>query len=596
MNVRAELHDLVRQLRSELEWAARVGVIDAPLEAAPVAASEAAAPLAAAQPAVVSELTLAAIREELGDCTRCKLHTLGRRQIVFGVGNPKAELMFIGEGPGANEDLQGEPFVGDAGQLLTKIIEAMGFKRSDVYIANVVKCLRYNACVLLENGSWERIGRLVRQKYAGRVMSVDEHGNLVPRRVIGWYTSPLGERRVLKLSYASSQLRGGNKANTQLTHDHEVLTKRGWIQAGELLPTDQIAIGQGLSEVAHELAVGTLLGDGHLNRASSHLSLVHSRDQSEYVHFKAQALRELEPIVYPSEMTVRGRKHLTIVCRTKATRALRVLRSRFYPEGKKRVPEGLELTARIAAIWFLDDGCTKVKSQSSAFSEIAAHSFSAGDIQRLIEGLKGLGIEAYTRESSERRIHFGAEASLRLSRLVAPYCPPSMRYKLHPQARSTPFDASLYEAGSPRTLYDSVIVEPVDFKGTDKTFYCIDVEGTHNFVTSGGVVHNCRPPQNRDPEPDEVEACEPFLKKQIASVRPKVIVTLGKYASQTILRTQTSITRLRGTWSTYEGTPVMPTYHPAYLLRNPEEKRSVWEDMKRVLTALGREPPQKAQR
>lgn len=80
------------------------------------------------------------IREDLGDCTRCKLHAQGRKQIVFGVGNPQADLMFVGEGPGADEDEQGEPFVGRAGQLLNKMIEAMGLKREDVYIANVVKC------------------------------------------------------------------------------------------------------------------------------------------------------------------------------------------------------------------------------------------------------------------------------------------------------------------------------------------------------------------------------------------------------------------------------------------------------------------------
>ncbi len=83
---------------------------------------------------------LALIRDDIGDCTRCKLHTLGRRQIVFGVGNPDAELMFVGEAPGADEDIQGIPFVGRAGQLLTKMIEAMGFRRDDVYIANVIKC------------------------------------------------------------------------------------------------------------------------------------------------------------------------------------------------------------------------------------------------------------------------------------------------------------------------------------------------------------------------------------------------------------------------------------------------------------------------
>jgi len=80
------------------------------------------------------------IREDLGDCTRCKLHTQGRKQIVFGVGNPQAELMFVGEGPGADEDTQGEPFVGRAGQLLNNMIRAMGIRREDVYIANIVKC------------------------------------------------------------------------------------------------------------------------------------------------------------------------------------------------------------------------------------------------------------------------------------------------------------------------------------------------------------------------------------------------------------------------------------------------------------------------
>jgi uracil-DNA glycosylase family 4 len=83
---------------------------------------------------------LAAVRADIGDCTRCKLHALGRKQIVFGVGNPNADLMFVGEAPGGDEDIQGIPFVGRAGQLLTKIIEAIGLKRDDVYIANVIKC------------------------------------------------------------------------------------------------------------------------------------------------------------------------------------------------------------------------------------------------------------------------------------------------------------------------------------------------------------------------------------------------------------------------------------------------------------------------
>jgi uracil-DNA glycosylase family 4 len=89
-------------------------------------------------PDPVSALRL--IREDIGDCTRCRLHKQGRKQIVFGVGNPNAELMFVGEAPGADEDEQGEPFVGRAGQLLNNMIKAMGLQREDVYIANIIKC------------------------------------------------------------------------------------------------------------------------------------------------------------------------------------------------------------------------------------------------------------------------------------------------------------------------------------------------------------------------------------------------------------------------------------------------------------------------
>ena len=85
-------------------------------------------------------VALSAIRTEIGECTRCKLHRLGRHQIVFGVGSPRADLMFVGEAPGRDEDVQGIPFVGRAGQLLTKIIEAIALTREDVYIANVIKC------------------------------------------------------------------------------------------------------------------------------------------------------------------------------------------------------------------------------------------------------------------------------------------------------------------------------------------------------------------------------------------------------------------------------------------------------------------------
>jgi DNA polymerase len=99
-------------------------------------------------------------------------------------------------------------------------------------------------------------------------------------------------------------------------------------------------------------------------------------------------------------------------------------------------------------------------------------------------------------------------------------------------------------------------------------------------------VVKCRPPGNRNPEPDEISACSPFLENQIEVLRPKVICTLGTFASQTLLKTGQKISNLRGRFHVYKGIPVMPTFHPAYLLRNPSEKKSAWEDIQLIMKEL----------
>lgn len=99
-------------------------------------------------------------------------------------------------------------------------------------------------------------------------------------------------------------------------------------------------------------------------------------------------------------------------------------------------------------------------------------------------------------------------------------------------------------------------------------------------------VVKCRPPGNRDPEPDEIAACEPFLKAQIAALSPRIIVALGRFAVQTLLRDATPITKQRGRWREYEGVKLMPTFHPAYLLRSPGEKKKAWEDLQLVMKEL----------
>src|SRR5262249_32741615 len=158
----------------------------------------------------------------------------------------------------------------------------VGLQRSDVFVANTLKCLRYNAMVQLGDGTWERIGRLVRERYAGEVLSIDSAGQIVARRVTGWHESPVGSRPVFRLPCGSSRRAGAGRVGIELTGDHPVLTRRGYIPAERLTADDQIATGQGLSELAFDVACGTVLGDGSLPRRSACLTFGHSQRQTEY--------------------------------------------------------------------------------------------------------------------------------------------------------------------------------------------------------------------------------------------------------------------------------------------------------------------------
>ena len=513
---------------------------------------------------------LEAVAAEAAGCTRCRLHQ-SRTQVVFGQGDPHAELMFVGEAPGFHEDRQGVPFVGPSGQLLNRLLEGIGLRREDVYICNVNKCLRYNAMVQLGDGSWERIGRLVRSRYDGNVMSVDASGRLVRRSVTGWHASPLAGRRVFRLTYRSAKNAGAGQVSIQLTGDHEVLTDRGFIAVQQLPAGAKIATGQGLSRVAHDVACGTLLGDGHLTEAQSTLSFSHSTRQEAYAQFKAELLGELAPRLNKFDVAaVAGgpAAYPVVDVRTLAHRSLRLLRTSFYAP-KKRVPHWMaeRLSPLMVAIWFMDDGHLRIRPGKRPLAEIATYGFSEGDHDVLVAGLARLGLQARIR-GTRHKLVFGVPATVSLSELIAPYVPPSMRYKLHPEvAARIPFDPTRMIPEEAEVLYDEAVVSEItDRYRSDVTFFCIDVEETHNFVTTGGVVHNCRPPQNRDPLPDEIAACRPWLDAQIRLVDPKVVVTLGNFAAKTLLETTTGITRLRGRTYPFQGRVLLPTFHPAAAL------------------------------
>jgi len=537
--------------------------------------------------------------EQTASCTRCTL-AAGRTQVVFGSGNPDADLMFVGEAPGFHEDQQGVPFVGQAGKLLDRLLEGIGLTRADVYVGNVIKCLRYDAPVQLGDGTWERIGRLVRSRYSGTVMSVDPGGQLVPRRVIGWHATPLAGRRVFRLTYRSAKNAGAGRVSIQLTGDHPVLTDRGYVPVEELRSADRVATGQGLSRLAYDVICGTVLGDGHINSRSAHLFFAHSERQADYALFKSELLAELSPRFQTMMVAaVAGGDHVygAVHVRTLAHRALGVLRRDFYvPE--KRVPSWIEhrLNDRMLAIWFMDDGYTRIRPGRQPLAEIATVGFDEEALQILLLGLARLGLPA---TASRGRLYFNVATTRALSELIAPFVPPSMRYKLHPDvAAHVPHDPDRLRPGPPEVLYDEVEAEDVTHRPrSDTTFFCIDVEETHNFVTAGGVVHNCRPPGNRDPLPEEIAACEPHLFRQIELIEPKLVATLGNFATKLLSGRPAGITRVHGREQevTLGSRTVLlyPLYHPAAALYTPSMLKVLEEDFSRIPDVLERvvEPP-----
>jgi uracil-DNA glycosylase family 4 len=502
-------------------------------------------------------------------CIRCRLAE-GRTQVVFGNGNPRGDLMLVGEAPGSQEDRQGEPFVGRSGQLVDRMLKGIGLRREAVYVTNVIKCLRYNAKVQLGDGSWERIGRLVRSRYDGKVMTVDEDGHLVRHPVTGWHASPLAGRRVFRMTFKSAKRSGAGQASVELTGDHEVLTDKGYVPVEQLHPGALVATGQGLDRLTFDIVLGSLLGDGHIDAKRAALTIGHSIKQEAYARYKAELLRDLSPKVETMRVTAiagSSTRYEIIRISTPAHRALRTLRAAFY-DPHKRVPAwvGEILTPRILAFWYMDDGHLRMRPNRRPDAEIATCGFDPQCVEVLRLGVHRLGINASIRRG---RLTFGVDATRRLAELVAPFIPSAMRYKLPADIAATVrFDPSRLRPSQPLVFYDEVQVEDItNRKRTDTTFFCIDVEETHNFVTAGGVVHNCRPPENRDPRADEIQACHPYLDEQVRLVDPKVVVTLGNFASRTLLGTTTGITRLRGRTYPWQGRTLVPTFHPAAALR-----------------------------
>jgi uracil-DNA glycosylase family 4 len=214
------------------------------------------------------------------------------------------------------------------------------------------------------------------------------------------------------------------------------------------------------------------------------------------------------------------------------------------------------------------------------------------DLKSYLEYLKGLGVSSlFASEKSPEGAFRPEVLTLEEVRKELGDC---RRCKLHRTRRTIVFGegnekATLMFIGEGPGYDEDVQGRPFVGKAGQlltRIIQSIHLERDQVYIAN---IIKCRPPQNRNPEPDEIESCHPFLLKQIQSIRPNIICALGTFAAQTLLHTDAKITTLRGRFFDLAGIKVLPTYHPAYLLRSPERKREVWEDMKQISEWMAKE-------
>lgn len=564
-----ELRELIGQVRSHLRRHQILGV-----ERLPVVWPERHGALTG------GPRTLTQVREDLGECTRCKLHK-GRKNIVFGVGDPKAWLVFVGEAPGADEDDQGEPFVGRAGQLLTRIIEAMKLTREQVYICNIIKCFISPRVLIYTAEGYKpikdiRLGDLV-LTHSGHFRKVTY---IRPREIL-----PKGST-IVRFTVRPDGGGPRRSFSISVTREHPFLAGGKWTQASEIKVGDRLrALGDRCEVCGQAFFV-------HFNRYERRIFRTCGR--------RCHNVRNLH-----SEATKEKIRQTMLQQYAEGLRDPIAITARANDRTRRLVAQGMAKIQRMTAE-------ERYRGRIAWAANITAgrghHPIGYGE-EELKEILSRLGIE---------HIHHFA---LPGSALTFDFCLPHQKILIEVrgpgfmnpavQERALVKDGLAEEYGyltinlwweqiirHPKMVEEilkrlmknhdgeyvfvDVTVTDVEHRRTGRNFplYNIGVEEDESFVVGGLTSHNCRPPGNRNPEPDETASCEPFLVGQLQAIKPKLICALGSFAAQILLRTKEPISKLRGRFFHYQGIPVLPTYHPAYLLRNPHEKKTVWEDMK----------------
>ena len=530
-----------------------------------------------------SEEALRAQEQALQGCRRCRLCE-GRTTIVFGSGNPRAEFVVIGEGPGADEDAQGLPFVGRAGQLLTRMLEArkVELARDEVYITNTVKCFISPRVLIYTAEGFRpikdiRVGDLV-LTHRGRFRPVIY---IRPREIL-----PKGSE-VVRVSVRSRDDESGKPVHMTVTPEHPFLVGGVWKRGDEIRNGEQIAT---LGDQCEVCGRAYFVRHNRYEKRSYHTCSY--RCHNKRIFHSAEA-REKVRLTLKAQYAD-GRRDASLVAR-RANERTRELVATGLAKIQHLTPDEryrgrIALAANITAglrrgiIGFgeaelkpiLDRLGVKYTHLFALQGSSLLYDFCLPDHRILIE-VRGPGfVNAAAQERAAVKAHLAQKHGYLLLNLwwaqvvnQPDTVEEVLRRILRNYRHAYVFvEAEVVSVASRRTR--------ADFR-----LYNIGVEEDESYVAAGVLSHNCRPPGNRNPEADELAACAPFLAAQLAALAPKVILSLGSVATQSLLGTKEPIGKLRGRVHPYGSAVLIPTFHPAFLLRNPGEeyKRMAWEDL-----------------
>nr|BAL56256.1 phage SPO1 DNA polymerase-related protein [uncultured Acetothermia bacterium]BAL57527.1 phage SPO1 DNA polymerase-related protein [uncultured Acetothermia bacterium]BAL59003.1 hypothetical protein HGMM_OP3C158 [Candidatus Acetothermum autotrophicum] len=536
-------------------------------------------------------LTFEEAQQQAQTCTKCRLHQ-SRTTVVFGEGNTQSPVIFIGEGPGEVEDSTGRPFVGPAGQKLTEILQSVGIARESVYITNMVKCFISPRVLIYTSQGYKpikdiRMGDLV-LTHRGRFRRVVY---VRPQEVL-----PKGSPVVrLTLRALSGNAR---PVKITVTPEHPFLVNGQWKRAADIRPHEKVQALGDRCEVCgqtyfvrydrYETRTYHTCSYRCHNRRIFHDPHVRERIREAMLQQYGSGIRDGFTITARAHERVRQLvaagmakvQHFTPEERHRS----RVVLAARVTEGKAKHRSGF---GEQELCGILDELGVKYIHHFAFAGSPWIYDFCLPDHRILIEVL-GPGMNNHAAQGRALlRQRLAAEQGYLVVNLWW------HQIMEHP-ATVAEILRRILRNHEGEYVFVEVEVAHVEHLRTRAPFrlYNIGVEEDESYIVDGIVSHNCRPPGNRAPQKDEIDACWPYLEAQIRHIKPKIIVALGNIPAQYLLKTTEGITTLRGRFFPWrDGIEIYCMFHPSYLLRNPSRepgspKYLTWQDIKKLKERL----------